>query len=323
MKGNTRRTGSQTSSFGSPSRTNHDSSKFYGSRLYEGFSRGKDNVDFSENPLPATSIDRIFCESAERMTELPDKSVHLMVTSPPYNVGKLYDKDMSLDEYRDFLTSIWKEVYRVLVPGGRICINIANLGRKPYIPLHTFIIQDLLKIGFLMRGEVIWDKGATASSSIAWGTYLSAKNPVLRDSHEYILIFSKDTFTRGIKDNMKSTLSKEEFAEFTKSIWSFNAESATKVGHPAPFPVELPARCIKLYTFEEEVVLDPFVGSGTTAVAAINLNRHYVGYDVDSEYVNMAEKRIKQAIGRRNQQVLSEETPYSVKKVLTNGKGAS
>jgi site-specific DNA-methyltransferase (adenine-specific) len=257
------------------------------------------------------------------MTELPDKSVHLMVTSPPYNVGKLYDKDMSLDEYRDFLTSIWKEVYRVLVPGGRICINIANLGRKPYIPLHTFIIQDLLKIGFLMRGEVIWDKGATASSSIAWGTYLSAKNPVLRDSHEYILIFSKDTFTRGIKDNMKSTLSKEEFAEFTKSIWSFNAESATKVGHPAPFPVELPARCIKLYTFEEEVVLDPFVGSGTTAVAAINLNRHYVGYDVDSEYVNMAEKRIKQAIGRRNQQVLSEETPYSVKKVLTNGKGAS
>jgi site-specific DNA-methyltransferase (adenine-specific) len=316
MNGNNRKNGSQTSSFGSPSRANHDSSKFYSSRLYEGFPRGKDNVDFRENPLPASSIDKIFCKSAEIMMELPDKSVHLMVTSPPYNVGKLYDKDMSLDEYRSFLLSVWKEVYRVLVPGGRICINIANLGRKPYIPLHTFIIEDLLGLGFLMRGEVIWDKGATASSSIAWGTYLSAKNPVLRDAHEYILIFSKDTFTRGIKDKMKSTLSKDEFVELTKSVWTFNAESATRVGHPAPFPVELPARCIKLYTFEEEVVLDPFIGSGTTAVAALELNRHYVGYDVDREYVDLAEKRIKQAVGRRNQQVLQEGIPYSVKNSL-------
>ena len=311
MNGNNRKNGSQTSSFGSPSRANHDSSKFYSSRLYEGFPRGKDNVDFRENPLPAGSIDKVFCKSAERMTELPDKSVHLMVTSPPYNVGKLYDKDMSLDEYRAFLLSVWKEVYRVLVPGGRVCINIANLGRKPYIPLHTFIIEDLLSLGFLMRGEVIWDKGPTASSSIAWGTYLSAKNPVLRDAHEYILIFSKDTFTRGIKDKMKSTMSKDEFAELTKSVWTFNAESATKVGHPAPFPVGLPARCIKLYTFEEEVVLDPFMGSGTTAVAALELNRHYVGYDINREYIEIAEKRIREVIGRKKQQILpEEEIPY-------------
>lgn len=307
MNSNNRRNGSQTSSFGSPSRANHDSSKFYSSRLYEGFSRGKENVDFRENPLPANSIDKIFCESSERMKELPDNSIHLMVTSPPYNVGKLYDKDMSLEEYRTFLTSVWKEVYRVLVPGGRICVNIANLGRKPYIPLHTFIIEDLLNIGFLMRGEVIWDKGATASSSVAWGTYLSAKNPVLRDSHEYILIFSKDTFTRGIKEKMKSTLTKEEFIEYTKSVWSFNAESATKVGHPAPFPIELPARCIKLYTFEDELILDPFMGSGTTAVAALELNRHFVGYEVDYEYVRRSEKRIKLTMDRKNQQVLPEE----------------
>ncbi len=307
MNNNNRRNGSQTSSFGSPSRANHDSSKFYSSRLYEGFSRGKENVDFRENPLPANSIDKIFCKSSEGMKELPNNSIHLMVTSPPYNVGKLYDKDMSLEEYRTFLTSVWKEVYRVLVPGGRICVNIANLGRKPYIPLHTFIIEDLLNIGFLMRGEVIWDKGATASSSVAWGTYLSAKNPVLRDSHEYILIFSKDTFTRGIKEKMKSTLTKEEFIEYTKSVWSFNAESATKVGHPAPFPIELPARCIKLYTFEDELILDPFMGSGTTAVAALELNRHFVGYEVDYEYVRRSEKRIKLTMDRKNQQVLPEE----------------
>ncbi|MEM3829250.1 MAG: site-specific DNA-methyltransferase [Conexivisphaerales archaeon] len=303
MSADGKRNGSHTSPFGSPSRANHDSSKFYNSRLYEGLYKGRD-VDFHENPLPESSLDKIFCKSSERMAELPDSSIHLMVTSPPYNVGKLYDNNMSLNEYRSFLMSVWREVYRVLVPGGRICVNIANLGRKPYIPLHAFVIEDLLSIGFLMRGEVIWDKGATASSSIAWGSYLSAKNPVLRDSHEYILIFSKDTFTRGIKDKMKSTLSKDDFINLTKSVWSFNAESATKVGHPAPFPVELPARCIKLYTFEEEVVLDPFIGSGTTAVAAVELDRHYVGYEVNADYIKIAERRIGMAIERRKQQVL-------------------
>lgn len=130
------------------------------------------------------------------MEELPDNSVHLMVTSPPYNVGKEYDQNLSFTEYREFLKSVWKEVYRVLVPGGRACINIANLGRKPYIPLHTFIIKDMLDIGFLMRGEIIWNKGSSASPSTAWGSWLSAKNPTLRDVHEYILVFSKDTFKR-------------------------------------------------------------------------------------------------------------------------------
>lgn len=306
MNGSNKRNGTETSTFGSPSRANHDSSRFYNSRLYAGFPKAESNVDFTENKVPEVALDRIFCKSSEKMGEIPDKSVHLMVTSPPYNVGKLYDKEMSLAEYRDFLSSVWKEVYRVLVPGGRACINIANLGRKPYIPLHAFVIEDMIKLGFLMRGEVIWDKGATASSSVAWGTYLSAKNPVLRDSHEYILIFSKQTFTRGIKENMKSTMSKEEFIEYTKSVWSFGAESATKIGHPAPFPVELPNRCIKLYTFENEVVLDPFIGSGTTAVSALMLNRHFVGYEIDPEYVKLAGNRINMILSKKRQQVLQE-----------------
>ena len=306
MTSTPKKNGSSTSSFGSPSRANHDSSKFYSGRLYENLPKQKEDVDFTENPLPNNSIDKIFCKSSEKMAELPDNSVHLMVTSPPYNVGKLYDKELSLDEYRGFLSNVWKEVERVLVPGGRVCINVANLGRKPYIPLHAFIIEDMHKLGFLMRGEVIWDKGASVSSSIAWGTYLSAKNPVLRDAHEYILIFSKQSFTRGIKENMKSTISKEEFIELTKSIWSFNAESATRVGHPAPFPLELPLRCIKLYTFEGENVLDPFMGSGTTALASMLLNRHYVGYDVSKEYVDLAEKRIKELSDKNKQQMLQE-----------------
>ena len=289
------RKGTETSEYGTPGRINHDSSKFYSGRLYENMPQEK-KVRYHENEVPEENLDRIFCKSSEKMEELPDESVHLMVTSPPYNVGKEYDEDLTLQEYLDFLNRVWKETYRVLVPGGRACINVANLGRKPYIPLNSFITRNMLELGFLMRGEIIWDKGASASPSTAWGSWQSAKNPVLRDVHEYIMVFSKDTFSRGSLKSSESTISKEEFLEFTKSVWSFPAVSARKVGHPAPFPVELPYRCIQLYTFKGDVVLDPFMGSGQTAIAAIKTGRHYVGYDVSEEYVESAQKRIKEVL---------------------------
>jgi site-specific DNA-methyltransferase (adenine-specific) len=228
------------------------------------------------------------------MEELPDCSVHLMVTSPPYNVGKQYDEDLTLDEYRGFLRRVMAEVHRVLVPGGRVCFNIANLGRKPYLPLDAFIVQDMLALEFFMRGEIIWDKAGSASPSTAWGTWQSPANPVLRDVHEYILIFSKDTYTRPRVSGREATISRDEFLDFTKSVWQFPAESARKVGHPAPFPVELPYRCIQLYTYSGDVVLDPFMGSGATALAALKANRRYVGYDIDPSYVALSERRIKQ-----------------------------
>ncbi len=289
---NKRRKGTRTSSFGTSGRINHDSTPFYSSKLYEELPKEK-MAKYIENSIPESVLNTIFCKSSERMDELPDNSIHLMVTSPPYNVGKEYDENLTLDEYRSFLKRVWKEVYRVLVPGGRVCINVANLGRKPYIPLHSFIIEDMLDVGFLMRGEIIWNKSASASPSTAWGSWMSASNPTLRDVHEYILVFSKDTFTRKNPRKRKSTITKEEFLEFTKSIWTFPAESAKKIGHPAPFPVELPYRCIQLYTFEEEVVLDPFMGSGQTAIAALKTKRFYVGYDISAEYVELANKRIK------------------------------
>lgn len=291
---NQRKNGTKTSSFGTPGRINHDSTKFYNSRLYESLNQEKNNVQYVENSIDEKYINKIFCKSSEVMNELPDNSVHLMVTSPPYNVGKDYDENLSLKEYRALLKSVFKETYRVLVPGGRACINIANLGRKPYIPLHSFIIEDMHDIGFLMRGEILWDKASSASPSTAWGTWLKANNPVLRDVHEYILIFCKDTFTRKNPHKRKSTISKEEFLEFTKSVWQFDAERASKVGHPAPFPVELPYRTIQLYTFEGDVVLDPFVGAGTTCIAALKTNRKYVAYDIDKKYCDLAEQRIKQ-----------------------------
>lgn len=227
------------------------------------------------------------------MADLPDQSIHLMVTSPPYNVGKEYDQDLKLDDYLSFLRQVWVEVERLLVPGGRACVNIANLGRKPYIPLHAYILRDMQDAGLLMRGEIIWDKGASASPSTAWGSWRSAANPTLRDVHEYILIFSKGSFRRENPLRRPSTITRDEFLQATRGVWSFPAEPARKIGHPAPFPVELPRRLIQLYTFAGEVVLDPFMGSGQTAIAAIQTGRHYVGYEIDPRYVELAERRIR------------------------------
>jgi len=292
MKVNHRKRGTKTSSFGSPGRINHDATSFYASKLYEGLPK-EEKVKYVENPVPSEFLDKLFCKSSESMGELPDNSVHLMVTSPPYNVGKEYDEDLTLEGYKQFLKTVWQEVYRVLVPGGRACINIANLGRKPYIPLHAFIVETMLQLGFLMRGEIIWNKASSSSPSTAWGSWLSAANPTLRDIHEYILVFSKGTFTRKRHLERDSTISREEFLEFTKSVWTFSAEPAKAVGHPAPFPVELPYRLVQLYTYEGDVVLDPFMGSGQAAIAAIKTKRHYVGYDINEEYVRLAERRIR------------------------------
>lgn len=282
-----------TSAFGSPGRRSHDASPFYGGRLYHDQPTEK-NTDFVETPLPLESLDRVYCSSAERMAELPDNCVHLMVTSPPYNVGKEYDTNLSLKEYLAFLDRVWAEVHRLLVPGGRACINIANLGRRPYIPLHIWIADSMLRMNFLMRGEIIWNKAASASASTAWGSWKSATNPTLRDVHEYILVFSKGLFKRENPLQRVSTISDEEFLEFTKSVWTFPAEPASKVGHPAPFPLELPHRLIQLYSFKDEVVLDPFMGSGQTAIAALKASRHFVGYEINREYVELAQRRIRE-----------------------------
>ncbi len=282
--------GTETSSFGTSGRIGHDSSKFYNSKLYQDKTvNGK--IEYIENEVPGENLNRIYRKSSEKMDELPDCSVHLMITSPPYNVRKEYDDDLSLEEYRDLLKRVFQETYRTLVTGGRACVNVANVGRKPYIPLHRYIIADMEEIGFLMRGEIIWNKGAGAGASTAWGSWMSASNPVLRDVHEYILVFSKDSFSRK-KNDRENTISKEEFLEYTRSVWTFSTVSAKKIGHPAPFPEELPYRLIQLYSFKDDIILDPFCGSGTTCLAAKNNGRYYVGYDINQEYVELSERRL-------------------------------
>jgi len=282
--------GTETSAFGTNGRINHDSSKFYNSKLYKDFV-DKKIFDKKENVFPKEFENKFILGTAENMKELPDNSVHLMITSPPYNVSKEYDKDLSLNEYLQLLEKAFRETYRVLVNGGRACVNVANLGRKPYIPLSDYISKMMIDIGFNMRGEIIWNKAASASPSTAWGSWQSAANPILRDIHEYILVFSKGDYKRE-KGSKENTISKEQFMEWTKSIWTMNAESAKRIGHPAPFPEELPYRLIQLYSFKDDIVLDPFMGSGTTAVAALKSDRKFVGYEISKEYIELAEKRI-------------------------------
>jgi modification methylase len=289
-----KRKSTRTSAFGAPGRTSHDSSDFYASRLYQDQAEAAP-VEYVENVVPIETLDHILEKSAEQMRELADCSIHLMVTSPPYNVRKEYDEDLTLDEYLGLLRRVFEETHRVLVPGGRACVNLANLGRKPYIPLHAHVIQLILEVGFLMRGEIIWNKGSSASVSTAWGSWMSATNPVLRDIHEYIMVFSKDSYSRP-GDGKESTIRKEDFLDWTKSVWTFPAASARQIGHPAPFPEELPRRLIELYTFRGDVVLDPFCGSGTTCLAARAAERHFVGYEIDRGYVELARQRLEAAL---------------------------
>ena len=238
--------------------------------------------------------DTIFHKSSENMEELKNNSVSLTVTSPPYNIGKDSDLDLTDEQYWLMMEKVFTETYRVTQSGGRIVVNVANLGRKPYIPFSKYFTELLIDLGFIMRGEIIWQKSKGANANFAWGSWLSASNPVIRDIHEDCLVFSKDTFKKSSKG--ESSLEKEEFMESTLSVWNINAARAKKIGHPAPFPVDLPYKFINLYTYKNDLVLDPFIGSGTTAIAAKKLNRNYVGYEIKKEYIKVANNRLENEV---------------------------
>ncbi len=242
------------------------------------------------------------------MDAVDDCSVALVVTSPPYFAGKDYEAALGEGHvpgsYLDFLAmlrDVFAECRRVLEPGGRIAVNVANLGRKPYRSLAGDVVQILQDdLALLLRGEIIWQKARGATGSIAVGSYLSAANPVLRDVTERLIVASKGRFDRAVSRAererrglpFENTISKEQFFASTLDVWEIRPEHARRVGHPAPFPVELPERLIQLYTYRGDVVLDPFLGSGSTAVAAVRSDRRYLGYDTDPSYVALAEARI-------------------------------
>lgn len=290
---------SKTSSFGTPRREAHDASAFYARNLFSGLAWSNAEQNQVEEPVVPIRIpmqpqsewaNRIYHASAEAMHSVPDQSVGLAFTSPPYNVGKEYDDDVGLEVYLSLIRNVGREVHRVLKPGGRYVINIANLGRKPYIPLHALFYQLHMGLHFLPMGEIIWQKGRGSNNSCAWGSWMSAKAPRLRDLHEYLLVFAKEGYKRP--DRGQSDVARDEFMESTLSIWEIAPESAKRVGHPAPFPLALAERVIRLYSYVDDVVLDPFNGSGTTCVAAAQTGRPYVGYEIAAEYCELAQKRL-------------------------------
>lgn len=282
----------ETRKFGTGKREDHDASAFYNRTLYEGMPQETPAKELKKIPVPEPGawVNKLYCQSSENMYQIPDNSIALAFTSPAYNAGKDFDDDLSMDEYLKTIKNVGKEIYRVLKPGGRYVINIANLGRKPYIPMHAFYYDIHMSLGFLPMGEIIWQKAKGASGSCAWGSWMSAKSPRLRDLHEYLLVFAKQSFSRPDKGD--SDITSDEFMAATLSVWEISPEYAKRIGHPAPFPVPLAERVIKLFSYKEEVILDPFVGSGTTCVAAILNNRKYVGFDIMAEYIKLANKRI-------------------------------
>ena len=236
------------------------------------------------------NLDVIYQGDARKMEQISDEAVQLVVTSPPYNAKKdydSYDDALPFGEYLEFLRAVWRECYRVLAPGGRIAINVANIGRQPYIPLNAYVTMQLLELGFLLRGEVIWNKRGSAGESTAWGSFGRASNPIVRDVHEYIILASKDFYARAMQDGH---MPGDVFLRVTKSVWEMTATSSKE--HPAVFPLELPRNLIWMLSERDDIVLDPFMGTGTTAVAAAQLGRHFVGYEQSARYVKLARRRV-------------------------------
>jgi site-specific DNA-methyltransferase (adenine-specific) len=295
-----------TSNFGAGLRESHDASPFY-----DRF-RPPDLSDDETVLAPEPVTEPFVHGDARRMGALADGSVALVVTSPPYFAGKQYEEELEREgvpssylEYLQMLTEVFAECVRTLEPGGRIAVNVANLGRKPYRSLSADVIRILEHdLGLLLRGELVWQKGEGANGSCAWGSFRSASNPVLRDISERVIVASKGRFDRArtvaqrAADGLphESSLMTDEFMALTLDVWTIPPESARRVGHPAPFPVELPEQLIRLYTFKDDLVLDPFMGSGSTLVAAARLGRRYVGYDLDAGYVEIARERVAQTL---------------------------
>ena len=300
-----RRDSTSTSNFGVGRREGHDSSAFYSRFPVPEISEDSDVT-------PPSCVDRLWVGDARDMDshgDIADSSVALVVTSPPYYAGKEYEEAIgeghipaSYIDYLDMLHDVFAECARKLEPGGRIAVNVANLGRRPYRSLSADVIDILQnRLKLLLRGEIIWQKARGASGSCAWGSFRKASNPVLRDVTERVVIASKGRFDRAVARDQRAirklpsenSIGAGEFMEATMDVWEIRPASATRVGHPAPFPVELPQRLIELYTYNGDLVLDPFIGSGTTALAALRTGRHYVGFDTDPAYIALARERLE------------------------------
>jgi len=246
-------------------------------------------------------LNSIICSDViDGLKQIEDKSIHLTMTSPPYNVGISYtdrDDNQSYQSYIDWLESIFSIIYQKTVDGGRVAINIDAMTNRQedkdeeYIrPIYPHLYEIMKKIGWNFRTEICWVKSEAVGRKTAWGSYLSSSNPCIRRNHEYILVWSKKDWR--LNSEVPSDMSKKEFELWTLSTWYVQPETRKLSSHPAPFSEALAERVIKLFSFPQQTILDPFSGTGTTPYMSYILNRNYIGIDNSEKYCNFARNRI-------------------------------
>lgn len=241
-------------------------------------------------------------DCAKVLKDFPEESIDLVVTSPPYNVDlgnnkyhknpyDVYNDNKEHQEYIDWLKNIFKIIYDKLVVSGRVCINIGD-GKNGRIPTSSDIIQFMKEIGYAPHTHIIWEKSQVGNRT-SWGSFKSPSCPSFPTPFEHILVFYKEE--KKLQRRGETDLTKQEFIDWSLALWKFAPETRQKkFGHHAMFPEELPKRCIKMLSWKDAVVLDPFCGAGTTCKAAQKLGRKYIGIDISEEYVKIAQDRLKQ-----------------------------
>lgn len=254
---------------------------------------------------------QIFNADSTKLAFLPDDSIQLVVTSPPYNLGKEYGAARDDTTYRSYIAWVadWcRELQRVVEPGGRVCLNIPidiNLdftdggkrrnSKQPVLADYTqLLVYDL---GFVYNTTILWLE-RNVSRRTAWGSWLSASDPWVNTAAEAVLVLSKGQ-RRRIGKGKTSDVNRDDFMDWTLGIWDFPGQSTSQFRHPAPFPEELPRRLIQLFSFREDTVLDPFLGSGTTCRVAKVLGRRSIGVEINSQYCEVAANRCRQEVPRR------------------------
>ena len=241
----------------------------------------------------------IINDSVFQTQQIKPDSVDLVITSPPYNVDIKYnshDDQTSYEDYKIFSEKWMSCCYTWLKDDGRFCLNIPldkNKGGQQSVGADLTTIAK--KIGFQYHSTIIWNEG-NISRRTAWGSWLSASAPYVIAPVELIVVLYKNTWKKT-SGSRESDISRQEFMDWTNGLWTFNGESKKKIGHPAPFPIELPRRCLKLFSYNGDTVLDPFLGSGTTLVASYQNNRKGIGIDIDPHYCQIALDRIKKEGG--------------------------
>ncbi len=245
---------------------------------------------------PYFQEDSIWIYNADflKIPRVKERTIDLIVTSPPYNVGIKYnshDDKMFYEDYLSFTREWLAKCYRLIKEDGRFCLNIPldkNKGGQQSVCADITTIAK--EVGWKYHSTIIWNE-QNISRRTAWGSWLSASAPYVIAPVEVIVILYKDRWKR-ISGSRKSDISKEEFMEWTNGVWNFMGESKKRIGHPAPFPVELPRRCMKLFSFVGDTVLDPFLGSGSTLIACVLTNRKGIGVEIDKNYCEIAKKRL-------------------------------